>query len=136
MGIVLSNTVPLIFQRLPWPARTPSLALISDYSLSVFLAMSLMSMQLWTWPKSPALLVVVVMQAVVAVAFIVLALLPACSAGTYQAAVLSAGFTGLSLGATPNRDREHDRGDRALRPVTNAFVILPLVSAFSSTSSM
>jgi ESS family glutamate:Na+ symporter len=48
MGIVLSNTVPLVFPKLPWPARTPSLTLISDYALSTFLAMSLMSMQLWT----------------------------------------------------------------------------------------
>ena len=51
MGMVLSNTVPKLFPRWPWPARTASLDLISSYSLSVFLAMSLMSMQLWTLAK-------------------------------------------------------------------------------------
>ena len=43
MGMVLSNTVPKLFPSWPWPARTASLDLISSYSLSIFLAMSLMS---------------------------------------------------------------------------------------------
>ncbi len=45
-AIVISNTVPRLLPRLPWPARTPALAVLSDYSLNIFLAMSLMSMQL------------------------------------------------------------------------------------------
>jgi ESS family glutamate:Na+ symporter len=118
MGIVLSNTVPLIFPRLPWPARTPSLALISDYALSVFLAISLMSMQLWTLAEiAGPLLVVVAMQAAAAVAFIVLALFP----------LLGPGLSGRCPECRihrpfprcdADRDREHDRGDRALRAVT------------------
>jgi ESS family glutamate:Na+ symporter len=48
VAILMSNTIPVLFPRLPWPARTRALAVISDYSLSIFLAMSLMSMQLWT----------------------------------------------------------------------------------------
>ena len=48
VAIVLSNTVPKLFPRLRWPARTRALALVSDFSLSLFLAMSLMSMQLWS----------------------------------------------------------------------------------------
>ncbi|MFM7904115.1 MAG: sodium/glutamate symporter, partial [Microcystis sp.] len=47
-GIILTNTVPLLLKRFPWPANTPSLALISDVSLGLFLSMSLMSLQLWT----------------------------------------------------------------------------------------
>ncbi|SHJ50026.1 glutamate:Na+ symporter, ESS family [Bradyrhizobium lablabi] len=130
MGIVLSNTVPLIFPKLPWPARTPSLALISDYALSVFLAISLMSMQLWTLAEiAGPLLVVVAIQAVAAVAFIVLALFPLLGRD-YQAAVLSAGFTGLSLGATPTAIASMTAVTEHYGPSPNAFIILPLVSAF------
>ena len=130
MGIVLSNTVPLIFPKLPWPARTPSLALISDYALSTFLAMSLMSMQLWTLAEiAGPLLIVVAMQAAVAVAFIVLALFPLLGRD-YQAAVLSAGFTGLSLGATPTAIASMTAVTKHYGPAPNAFIILPLVSAF------
>jgi len=46
VGIAMSNTVPYFFPKIIWPARTKSLAVISDYCLSVFLAMSLMSLQL------------------------------------------------------------------------------------------
>jgi glutamate:Na+ symporter, ESS family len=130
MGIVLSNTVPLAFPKLPWPARTPALALISDFSLSAFLAMSLMSMQLWTLAEiAGPLLVVVVIQSAVAVAFIVFALFPLLGRD-YQAAVLSAGFTGLSLGATPTAIASMTAVTRHYGPSPNAFIILPLVSAF------
>jgi glutamate:Na+ symporter, ESS family len=54
VAIVLTNTVARLLPKLPWPTRTRSLALVSDLSLNIFLAMSLMSMQLWTlggtWP--------------------------------------------------------------------------------------
>jgi ESS family glutamate:Na+ symporter len=130
MGIVLSNTVPLIFPKLPWPARTPSLTLISNYALSVFLAISLMSMQLWTLAEiAGPLLVVVAIQAVVAVAFIILVLFPLLGRD-YQAAVLSAGFTGLTLGATPTAIASMTAVTEHYGPSPNAFIILPLVSAF------
>ena len=47
-GILLSNTIPYIMPKVQWPSRTTALALIADVSLGIFLAMSLMSMQLWT----------------------------------------------------------------------------------------
>jgi ESS family glutamate:Na+ symporter len=45
VAIVLTNTAARLPQ-LQWPTRTRSLALVSDLSLNIFLAMSLMSMQL------------------------------------------------------------------------------------------
>ena len=129
-GIVLSNSIPLIFPKLPWPARSPSLTLISDYALSVFLAISLMSMQLWSLAEiAGPLLVVVAVQTVVAVAFIVMVLFPLLGRD-YQAAVLSAGFTGLTLGATPTAIASMTAVTEHYGPSPNAFIILPLVSAF------
>lgn len=130
MGIVLSNTVPFIFPKMPWPAQTPSLKLISEYSLSAFLAMSLMSMQLWTLADvAGPLLVVVAMQTLVASLFILLLLFPMLGRD-YQAAVLSAGFTGLTLGATPTAIASMTAVTKHYGPAPNAFIILPLVSAF------
>ena len=129
MGILLSNTVPLIFPKMPWPAQTPSLALISDYALSVFLAISLMSMKLWTLAAvAGPLLIVVAMQTLLAVVFIVFVLYPLLGRN-YQAAVLSAGFTGLSLGATPTAIASMTAVTKHYGPSPNAFIILPLVSA-------
>ena len=130
MGILLSNTVPLLFPHLRWPARTASLELLSSYSLSIFLAMSLMSMQLWTLAgMAGTLLLVVAVQTVVAVAYILLVVFPA-PGRDYQAAVLSGGYTGLSLGSTPTAIACMSAITKNYGPAPNAFVILPLVSAF------
>jgi ESS family glutamate:Na+ symporter len=130
MGILLSNTVPVLLPRLQWPARTASLELISSYALSIFLAMSLMSMQLWTLAgMAGTLLVVVGVQTVVAVAYILLVVFPLLGRD-YQAAVLSGGYTGLSLGSTPTAIASMSAITKNYGPAPNAFVILPLVSAF------
>ena len=50
-GILITNLVPKQLPTLTgthWPTRTPAMALIADIALGSFLAMSLMSMQLWT----------------------------------------------------------------------------------------
>src|SRR6478672_545446 len=129
MGIVLSNTCPKLFPRWPWPARTASLDLISSYSLSIFLAMSLMSMQLWTLAKiAGPLLVIVGVQTLLAVIYTLLVVFPALGKD-YQAAVLSAGFYSISLGSTPTAIATMTAVTKHYGPSPNAFVILPLVSA-------
>jgi glutamate:Na+ symporter, ESS family len=130
MGILLSNTVPLIFPRLQWPAHTAALELVSSYALSIFLAMSLMSMQLWTLAGSAVVLfIIVAAQTVVAAAYIYFVVFPALGRD-YQAAVLSGGFTGLSLGSTPTAIASMSAITRRYGPSPTAFVLLPLVSAF------
>ena len=129
MGMVLSNTVPKLFPRLPWPAQTASLDLISSYSLSIFLAMSLMSMQVWTLVKvAGPLLVIVGAQTLLAVMYAVLVVFPAL-ARDYQAAVLSAGFVGISLGSAPTAIAAMTAVTKRYGPSPDALVILPLASA-------
>lgn len=130
VAIILSNLQPLLMPNIPWPARTPALALISDYSLSIFLAMSLMSMQLWTLAGlGGPLLGILLLQAVVAFLFIVFVLFRAMGSN-YEAAVLSAGFGGFTLGATPTALANMGAVTKKHGPAPTAFLILPLVSAF------
>jgi ESS family glutamate:Na+ symporter len=130
MAIVLSNVVPRVFPRLPWPARTPALAVISDYSLNIFLAMSLMSMQLWTLAGlAGPLLGILALQTIAAFLFIVFIVFRAMGA-SYEAAVLSAGFGGFALGATPTAIANMTAVAKKHGPAPNAFIILPLVAAF------
>ena len=91
IAIVLTNTVVRLLPTLPWPTRTRSLALVSDLSLNIFLAMSLMSMQLWTLGGlGLSLIVVLAIQTTVAVAYMLFAVFPIMG-GNYQTAVISAG---------------------------------------------
>ncbi len=129
-AIALSNTLPHIFPKMHWPARTRSLALVSDFSLGLFLAMSLMSMQLWSIAGlAGPLLIILFLQALAAVLFIFLILFRLMGSD-YQAAVLSAGFAGFALGATPTAIANMTAVTKKHGPAPLAFIILPLVAAF------
>ena len=130
VSILATNIVPRLVPSFGWPARTRGLALISDLSLNIFLAMSLMSMQLWTLAElGPRLVVVLAAQTVVTVLYVIFVLFPALGRD-YFAAVMSAGFAGISLGATPTGIANMTAVTRQYGPATRAFLILPLVSAF------
>jgi len=129
-AILLTNTVPRILPRLSWPTRTRGLALVSDLSLNIFLAMSLMSMQLWTLGGlGPSLVLVIGLQTVVAVIYMLFVVFPAMGRD-YDAAVIAAGFSGISLGATPTAIANMTAVTKTHGPSPIAFIILPLVSAF------
>lgn len=130
VAIIMSNTVPYIFPTMKWPARTRALAIVSDYCLSIFLAMSLMSMQLWTLSGlGMTLLFVMAIQVCVAVAFIVLIFFRFVG-GNFTASVLSAGFAGFTLGATPTAIANMSAVTKRYGQAPLAFIVLPLVSAF------
>lgn len=130
VAIVMSNLIPLIMPRLPWPSRTRALALVSDFSLGLFIAMSLMGMQLWSIADlAGPLLIILTLQAVAAVVFIIFILFRLMGSD-YLAAVLSAGFAGFSLGATPTAIANMTAVTKTHGPAPTAFIILPLVGAF------
>lgn len=130
VAILLSNSIPHLLPKLHWPARTKALAVISDLSLSLFIAMSLMGMQLWSIADlAGPLLMLLLVQALVAVLFIVFVLFRLMGKD-YLAAVLSAGFAGFSLGATPTAIANMAAVTKSHGPAPTAFIILPLVGAF------
>ena len=129
-AIIIGNLLPVVLPKLPPVSRTDALSLISELSLGTFLAMSLMSMQLWTLRGTGLLmLATMAIQTLAAVAYILLVVFPAMGA-RYRAAVLSAGFAGFSLGATPTAIANMNAVTKRYGPSPVAFVILPLISAF------
>lgn len=130
VAIVLSNTVPYLLPRMHWPARTKALAVVSDFSLGLFIAMSLMGMQLWSIANlAGPLMIILGLQVVAAVIFILFVLFPLMGRD-YLATVLSAGFAGFVLGATPTAVANMTAVTKTHGPAPTAFIILPLVGAF------
>ena len=130
MGIVIANTRTALFPKAPPVARTPALALITEIALGAFLAMSLMSLQLWTLVAlGPAIAVILGAQTLITLGFVIFILFPVMGGG-YRAAVLAAGFGGFALGATPTAIANMTAVTKRYGPSPMAFVILPLVSAF------
>lgn len=131
-GILLTNTVPLAFPKLHsgWPTGTPSLALISDLSLGLFLAMSLMSLQLWTLTElAGSILLLLIAQVVVITAFTIFVVFQFMGRD-YDAAVISGGYAGLGLGATPTAIANMEAITQKFGPSPTAFIVIPLVGAF------
>lgn len=132
-GILLTNLVPNNFPRITgtrWPTRTASMALIADVALGTFLAMSLMSMQLWALVDlAGPIFTILVAQFVVAVAVTLFVVFPAMGR-KYDAAVVCAGFGGISLGSTPTAMANMAAVTQRYGASHLAFIIVPLVCAF------
>lgn len=128
-GILLTNTLPRLVP-IPWPAHGSALAVVSDVALGVFLAMSLMSLQLWTLQGlGGPLLLILAVQFLVAFAYALLVVFRLMGRD-YPAAVLCAGFGGFALGATPTAMANMAAVTQRYAPAPKAFLILPLVSGF------
>ncbi len=132
-GILLTNLLPAKFPRFSgrsWPSRTPAMALIAEMSLGTFLAMSLMSMQLWTLiDLAGPLLTILTVQFLVAVAVNLFVVFPVMGRN-YDAAVICAGFGGISLGSTPTAMANMSAVTKRYGASNLAFIVVPLVCAF------
>ncbi|GLP96856.1 sodium/glutamate symporter [Paraferrimonas sedimenticola] len=132
-GILCTNTFPSYRSRITgttWPSRTPAIALIANMSLSTFLAMSLMSMQLWTLIElAGPIFAILGAQFVIAVAVNILIVFRVMGKN-YDAAVVCSGFGGISLGSTPTAMANMAAVTARYGNSHLAFIIVPLVCAF------
>lgn len=132
-GILVTNAIPKSFPRLTgteWPSRKPAVSLIADISLGTFLAMSLMSMQLWTLVDlAGPIFTILAAQFIVALLMTLFVVFPAMGK-TYDAAVVCAGFGGISLGSTPTAMANMSAVSKRYGASHMAFIIVPLVCAF------
>ncbi len=132
-GILITNLIPEKFPRISgrrWPTRTPSMALIADIALGTFLAMSLMSMQLWTLiDLAGPIISILTAQFAIAVAITIFIVFRVMGRN-YDAAVVCSGFGGISLGATPTAMANMSAVTQRYGASHMAFIIVPLVAAF------
>lgn len=130
VGIVIGNLHGLVFPKATPVSRTPGLAVISDFALGAFLAISLMTIDFGALAGlGLPLVTMLTAQTLVAVLFVLFVLFPLLGRN-YRAAVLSAGFSGFALGATPTAIANMTAVTKRYGPSPVAFVVLPLVSAF------
>ncbi|WP_394246386.1 sodium/glutamate symporter [Vibrio profundi] len=132
-GILISNLIPASYPRLTgtrWPSRKPAVALIADMALGAFLAMSLMSMQLWALVDlAGPIFMILGAQFIVAITVAIFIVFPLMGK-TYDAAVVCSGFGGISLGSTPTAMANMSAVTQKYGNSHQAFIIVPLVCAF------
>lgn len=132
-GILITNLLPASFPRISgraWPSRKPAIALIADVSLGTFLAMSLMSMQLWTLVDlAGPILAILGVQFLIAAGLAIFVIFRLMG-GNYDAAVVCSGFGGISLGSTPTAMANMSAVTQRYGASHMAFIVVPLVCAF------
>lgn len=125
-GILLTNTLDGVSR----PLKRETIDQFGDVSLGMFLAMSLMSMNLLPLLSMGIELVLfLVAQITLTLLFCIFIVFPLLGRN-YDAAVICAGFSGLGLGATPVAIANMDAITQRSGPSEKAFLIVPLVGAF------
>jgi ESS family glutamate:Na+ symporter len=126
VGIAITN----LTDKLRRPLRVSDYDKVGEIALQLFLAMSLMSMDLSSLVGAfNTILVVLCAQIVVITLFAVFVIFRIMGKG-YDAAVIAGGFCGLGMGATPVAIANMNAITAKHGPSFKAFLVIPLVGAF------
>ena len=126
VGIYITNATDLLKQ----PLNNRAINLAGEVCLHLFLVMSLMSIQLWTVLNTAGLLLLVVILQMIAISVLAIFVVFHFMGRDYDAAVISSGFIGLGMGATPVAMANMQAITSRYGPSPRAFMIVPLVGAF------
>jgi ESS family glutamate:Na+ symporter len=129
-GVLLANLLPYVVPKLKCPHGSPTLAIVSDLSLGLFLAMAMMSLKFWEIGGEALFIFVSVIVQVIAVVLFSAIVVFRVLGKNYDAAVISAGYVGSSLGATPTAMANMAAVTQRYGASPMAFVVIPIVAAF------
>lgn len=126
VGIIITNLADMVKKEV----RQQDFDKVGEVSLQLFLAMSLMSMDLNALADAMGIVLFVLIIQVFAITFFAVLIIFRIMGKTYDAAVICAGFTGLGLGATPVAIANMNAITAKYGPSFKAFLVVPLVGAF------
>ncbi len=129
-GVLLVNIVPYIIPKLNCPTNSPTLAVVSDLSLGLFLAMAMMALKFWELGQEALFIIVSIVVQVIAILLFTYFVMFRLLGKNYAAAVISAGYIGSALGATPTAMANMAAVTQKYGPSPVAFAVIPIVGAF------
>ncbi|MCL9800928.1 sodium/glutamate symporter [Pseudomonas sp. rhizo66] len=127
VGVVLRNSLSAlglyqVFER--------EVSVLGNVSLSLFLAIALMSLKLWDLAAlALPIFIILAVQALVMALFAIFVTFRVMGRN-YDAAVLAAGHCGFGLGATPTAIANMQAVTQRYGPSQIAFLVVPMVGAF------
>ncbi len=126
VGIVITNLSDIF----DFEIHPLTIDKFGEVALNVFLAMSLMSMKLWSLATAFGPILVVLIAQMLVITLVVVFVVFRVMGRDYDASVICAGFVGLGLGATPVAIANMDAVTTRFGPSPKAFLVVPLVGAF------
>ena len=126
-GVILRNTLTMVFN---FDMFDRAIDVIGNASLSLFLAMALLSLKLWQLTDlAGPVLIILLSQTVLMIGYAYFVTFKLMGKD-YDAAVLSAGHCGFGMGATPTAIANMQAVTDRYLPSHKAFLIVPMVGAF------
>ncbi|MGL4207395.1 MAG: sodium/glutamate symporter [Aeromonadaceae bacterium] len=127
VGVLLRNLLTL----LRWhEVGEREVSLLGNVSLSLFLAIALMSLRLWELASLALPMLVLLMAQSLAMALYAYFVTFRVMGSNYDAAVLAAGHCGFGLGATPTAIANMQAITQRFGPSHLSFLVVPMVGAF------
>ena len=126
-GVIIRNTLTHIFK---FNVADSAVDVLGNVGLSLFLAISLMSLKLWQLAGLALPVMVILAVQVVLMAAFAIYVTYRMMGKDYDAVVLSAGHCGFGLGATPTAVANMQAITSRFGPSHKAFLIVPMVGAF------
>lgn len=127
VGVVLRNVLAI---RGWYAVSELAVSMLGNVSLSLFLAMALMSLRLWDLASlALPLLAILAIQSIAMAGYAIFVTFRAMGRN-YDAAVLAAGHCGFGLGATPTAIANMQAITERFGPSHLAFLVVPMVGAF------
>lgn len=126
-GVVLRNVLTTVFN---FDMFDRAIDVFGNATLSLFLAMALMSLKLWELSDlAGPILIILLVQTVVMILYAYFVTFRIMGKD-YDAAVLAAGHCGFGLGATPTAIANMQAITDRYLPSHKAFLVVPMVGAF------
>ena len=126
VGIIITNSLDFINVQL----HSPAIDRANEVSLNIFLTMSLMSMHLWVLAGAAGPIIIALFIQMLVITLFAAIIVFRFMGKDYDAAVITSGFVGLGLGATPVAIANITEITRRFGPSTKALLVIPLVGAF------
>jgi ESS family glutamate:Na+ symporter len=126
VGILITNLADVFKRKIP----EADIERFGEICLQLFLAMSLMSMQLWTISQAMGPILLVLAAQMLVITLFAVHIVFRLMGKDYDAAVMAGGFTGLGLGATPVGIANMQAVTTKYGASPKAFLVIPLIGAF------
>jgi ESS family glutamate:Na+ symporter len=127
VGVILSNLLAWLgFYRV----FDRAVSILGNVSLSLFLAMALMSLKLWEMAALALPMIAILLVQTLVMALYAIFVTYRLMGKNYDAAVLAAGHCGFGLGATPTAIANMQAITSRFGPSHLAFLVVPMVGAF------
>ena len=126
IGILVTNFADTVRR----PLARATLDRFGEVSLHIFLAMSMMTIELWALGNAASAIMMVLVAQILLMTIFAVFVVYRVMGRDYDAVVIAAGFAGMGLGATPIAIANMDAITTRYGPSAKALLVVPLVGAF------